>query len=306
MYDIVIIGAGPAGLTAAIYGIRAGLSVVVLESMMYGGQIAGTPEVENYPSIQKISGWQLAQNIYDQAVAQGVEVKFEAVEKIELGEGNCGGIKTVVTPFNRYECKTVIIANGAKRRLLGCPGEEEFKGMGVSYCATCDGAFFRGKTTAVVGGGNTALEDSLFLSNLCEKVYLIVRKDKFRGEKRLAEAVLARENIEILYSHVVDRIEGDGLVSAVIVKDSGGETKKLDVSAVFVAIGMVPDNGAFADVVELDDAGYIVADETCKTSCAGIFAAGDSRTKEVRQIITAASDGAVAAVAAANLVNAEG
>lgn len=303
MYDILIIGAGPAGLTAAIYGIRAGMSVLVLESMMYGGQIAGTPEVENYPSIQKISGWQLAQNIYEQAAAQGAEIRFEAVTGIEENEK---GIKTVITPAGRYDCRTVIIANGAKRRLLGCPGEEEYKGRGVSYCATCDGAFFRGKVTAVVGGGNTALEDSLFLSNLCEKVYLIVRKDRFRGEKRLADSILARDNIEILYSHVVESIKGDELVTGVKVKDKEGKTKELSVSAVFVAIGMEPDNSLFSEFVDIDEAGYITAGESCRTSREGVFAAGDSRTKEVRQIITAAADGAVAAIAAANLVNGAG
>ncbi|MDO4482232.1 MAG: thioredoxin-disulfide reductase [Bacillota bacterium] len=300
MYDILIIGAGPAGLTAAIYGIRAGMSVLVLEAMMYGGQIAGTPEVENYPSIQKISGWQLAQNIYEQAAAQGAEIRFEGVTGIKEDEN---GIKTVITSGGRYESKTVIIANGAKRRLLGCPGEEEFKGRGVSYCATCDGAFFRGKVTAVVGGGNTALEDSLFLSNLCEKVYLIVRKDRFRGEKRLADSVQARENIEVLYSHVVDSIEGEDLVSSVKVKNGDGVIREIPVSAVFVAIGMEPDNGLFADFVDIDEAGYIIAGESCRTSRNGVFAAGDSRTKEVRQIITAAADGAAAAIAAANLVN---
>lgn len=300
MYDIVIIGAGPAGLTAAIYGIRAGMSVLVLEGMMYGGQIAGTPEVENFPSIQKISGWQLAQNIYEQAAAQGAEIRFEGVTGIEEDER---GIKTVITSGGRYAGRTVIIANGAKRRLLGCPGEEEFKGRGVSYCATCDGAFFRGKITAVAGGGNTALEDSLFLSNLCEKVYLIVRKDRFRGEKRLADSVMARKNIEVLFSHVVDSIEGDELVSAVNVKDNEGVVRKIPVSAVFVAIGMEPDNSLFSNFVDIDEAGYIIAGESCRTSRKGVFAAGDSRTKEVRQIITAASDGAAAAIAAANLVN---
>lgn len=301
MYDIVIIGAGPAGMTAAIYGIRSGLSVLVLEASVYGGQITVTPEVENYPSIQKISGWQLAQNIYEQAIAQGAEIRFEAVERIEKTDDK----KIVVTSSNRYECKAVIIANGAKRRLLDCLGEEEYKGRGVSYCAACDGAFFKGKKAAVVGGGNTALEDSLFLSNLCEKVYLAVRSDKFKGEKRLRDAVLARNNIEIFYSSTAEKIEGEDTVSSFTIKNSMGKLKSLEVSAVFVAIGMVPDNDNFADVVELNEAGYIVADETCRTSCEGIFAAGDCRTKEIRQIITAAADGAVAALGAANQINAD-
>ena len=306
MYDIVIIGAGPAGMTAALYGVRAGLSVVALEAFLYGGQISDTPEVENYPSIQKISGWELAQNIYNQAVAQGVEIRFEGVERVE----DLGAVKAVTAGGNRYECRTVIIANGAKRRLLGCPGEAEFRGRGVSYCAACDGAFFRDRVTAVVGGGNTALEDALFLSNLCEKVYLIHRRDRFRGEKKLVKAVLERENIEILYSWGVERIEGGDTVSALHIRrtDAGSEAdtgRILPVSAVFIAIGLVPDNEIFRGLVEIDEAGYIIADESCRTNREGIFAAGDTRTKEVRQIITAAADGAVAAVAAANLVNAE-
>lgn len=301
MTDILIIGAGPAGMTAAIYAVRAGVSAMILESNLYGGQIANTPDIENYPSIQKIAGWELAQNIYDQVVAKDVEVRFETVRGIELE----GDTRVVVTDENRYEAKTVIIANGAKRRLIGCPGEEEFSGRGVSYCATCDGAFFKGKTAAVIGGGNTALEDALYLSNLCAKVYLIHRRDSFRGERHLVNAVLARDNIEVLYSYVPVRILGEDAVNALEIQKAGGEEKlTLRTDAVFVAIGLNPDNAVFSNLIALDQAGYVVAGEDCATNIRGIFAAGDTRTKQVRQIVTAAADGAVAAIQAANVVNA--
>ncbi len=299
MYDVVIIGAGPAGLTAAIYAIRAGLKAIVLEGGMYGGQIGIAPEVENFPSIQKISGWQLAQNIYEQAVNQGADIRFERASAVDFS----GAVKRVFTEGETYEARTVIVANGARRRKLGIPGEEEFTGRGVSYCATCDGAFFKGKETSVVGGGNTALEDALFLSNLCKRVYLIVRSE-IRGEKRLADAVRARENIEIVYKYAADGIFGEGLVAGFNVRHvETGELRRLDVSAVFVAIGLEPDNSLFKDELPLDASGYILADETCATKIKGVFAAGDTRTKLLRQIITAASDGAIAAVGAANLVN---
>ncbi len=303
MFDVIIIGAGPAGLTAAIYAIRAGLKTVVLEGEMYGGQIGIAPEVENFPSIQKISGWQLAQNIYEQAVAQGADIRFEQAAAAELD----GAVKRVSTTGGEYESKTVIIANGAKRRKLKIPGEEEYTGRGVSYCATCDGAFFKGRDVAVVGGGNTALEDALFLSNLCNRVYLVVRSE-IRGEKRLADAVRSRENIEIITKHAAERISGGALVTAFDIRSlssPGSGIRRLDVSAVFVAIGLEPDNRMFEGKLALDGGGYIIAGEDCRTSVGGVFAAGDTRTKELRQIITAASDGAIAAVGAANLVNTE-
>lgn len=299
--DILIIGAGPAGLTAAIYAARAGLKTVVFDRMIYGGQVANTLEVENYPAIAKISGVDFSNAIYEQAVNLGAEVRFEAVEKLDLD----GALKTVTTAQgNVYQGKAVIIANGAKRRSLGCPGEKELAGRGVSYCATCDGAFFRGKTAAVIGGGNTALEDALFLSNICEKVYLIHRRDTFRGEKVMADAVKARGNIEILYQTVTEEIIGQGKVSAIKVKNLADDSvRELPVSAVFVAVGFAPENGLFAPWVALDENGYIIADESCKTTCKGVYAAGDSRTKPLRQIVTAAADGAVAAFMAANEIN---
>ena len=301
--DVLVIGAGPAGLTAAIYAARAGLTVVVFDRMIYGGQVANTLEIENYPAIEKISGVDFSNAIYEQAVNLGAEVRFETVEKLELS----GRVKTITTAEgNIYHGKAVIIANGAKRRTLGCPGEKELEGRGVSYCATCDGAFFRGKAVAVVGGGNTALEDALFLSNICEKVYLVHRRDTFRGEKIMADSVKARQNVEILYNSVVEEIVGQDKTSTIKIKNRINNSKQeIPVSAVFIAVGFAPENQLFADWVNLDESGYIIADESCKTSCKGVYVAGDSRTKPLRQIVTAAADGAVAAFMAANEINLE-
>lgn len=296
-YDFVIIGGGPAGLTAAVYGLRAGRSVLVLEEQMTGGQLTLTPEVENYPSWQKISGWELAGKIADQASAAGAEIRTEQVSAIETAEGK----HTVVTEAGRYGAGVVIVANGAKRRKLGCPGEQELTGRGVSYCAVCDGAFFRGRTVAVIGGGNTALEDALYLAKVAEKVYLIHRRDSFRGEKKLQEAVLHSEKIEILWNTAVEAVEGEARVERVQL--SGDHAGGLAVDGVFVAIGLAPDNERFAPVLELDAGGYLRAGEDCRTNVPGIFAAGDTRTKEVRQILTAAADGAVAATLASNWLN---
>ena len=300
MYDVVIIGAGPAGLTAAIYSIRAGLSTIVLESSVYGGQVALTDEIENYPSIKKISGWELAQNIYDQAKELGAEVIFEQVSGISEADGRY----SVNTDKNSYPCRCVIIANGAKRRKLGCPGEAEFTGRGVSYCAVCDGAFFRGKTCAVIGGGNSALSSALYLSKLCEKVYLIHRRDSFSSEQQLTEEVLSRENVNVLYNHQTMEITGDKLVTGVLLQNTAAKEQiNLPLDAVFVAIGMEPDNSMFADILEVNEQGYLIADEECRSCRPGIFVAGDTRTKEIRQIITAASDGAIAATHAADFIN---
>lgn len=293
MYDMIIIGAGPAGLTAAVYGMRAGRSVLVLEEGITGGQLAVSAEVENYPSWQKISGWELAQKITEQAHAAGAEIRYEPVADLESRDG----VHTVVTAQHRYDCRAVIVANGAKRRKLGCPGEERLTGKGVSYCAVCDGAFFRGRTVCVVGGGNTALEDALYLAKVCRKVYLIHRRDSFRGERRLQDAVEASGCIEILWNTAVEEIHGGERVESVSL--SGGHAGSLAVDGVFVAIGLAPDNDRFAHLLELDEGGYLRAGEDCRTGIPGIFAAGDTRTKAVRQILTAAADGAAAATLAA-------
>lgn len=299
MLDLVVIGAGPAGLTAAVYGLRAGLSVLVLEEGVTGGQLAVSAEVENYPSWQKISGWELAEKIAGQATVAGADIRYEPVESIEERDG----VKTVVTAQHRYDCRTVIVANGAKRRKLGCPGEERLTGKGVSYCAVCDGAFFRSRTVCVVGGGNTALEDALYLAKVCEKVYLIHRRDSFRGERRLQTAVQASEKIEVIWNTAVEEIRGDERVASVLLQ--GDWTGELPVEGVFVAIGLAPDNDRFAHLLELDGSGYLRAGEDCRTNVEGIYAAGDTRTKGIRQILTAAADGAVAATLAAASISSQ-
>ena len=300
MYDVLILGGGPAGLTAALYAKRAGISVLVLEKTIYGGQVVNTPMVENYPGIQTIAGADLAMALYDQVTSLGVEIRLEEPVSVQLDTNP----KAIATARGLYEGKTVIIANGVKRRKLGCPGEEKFSGRGVSYCATCDGAFFQGAEVAIVGGGNTALEDALFLSNNCAAVHLIHRRDQFRGSPILAEAVKKRQNIHLHLNSVVEEITGEEKVAGARLRDvTTGEETRLELSGVFVAVGLAPDNAAFAGQLALDGAGYIQAGEDCRTNLAGVFAAGDTRTKEVRQIITAAADGAVAALGAANYVN---
>ena len=275
----------------------------MLEQTVYGGQVANTPEVENYPGIQSISGVDLAMALYDQVAALGVEVRLEAPTGFRLE----GGTKEILTAKGSYTAGAVIIANGAKRRKLSCPGEDRLAGRGVSYCATCDGAFFRGREVAIVGGGNTALEDALFLAGNCSAVHLIHRRDAFRGSQILAEAVQKRENIILHYNAVVEEILGEDRVSGVRLRDTvTGEEELLPVAGAFVAIGLVPDNAAFAGQLDMDEAGYLVAGEDCRTNLPGVFAAGDTRTKEVRQIVTAAADGAVAAVHAASYLSAGG
>lgn len=299
MNDLIIIGGGPAGLTAAIYAARAGVKPLVLESLTCGGQTITTSEIENYPAITKIEGWRFAEELRRQAEQFGTDIRLERVTGLALR----GERKVITTDKGTYEAKAVIIANGAKRRKLGCPGEEEFLGRGVSYCGVCDGNFFRGKTVSVIGGGNTALEDALYLSSICKKVYLIYRRADLRVHSVEADEVRARENIELLFSSTPERIYGETRVEGVALRRTdGGEDYDLAVDAVFVAIGLEPENAVFADCVALDEGGYIAAGEACTTNVPGVYAAGDTRTKHLRQIITAASDGAVAATAAAEYI----
>lgn len=300
-FDVLIIGAGPAGLTAAVYAQRAGYRSLVLEEFVCGGQMANTPEVENYPAVGKISGAELGMNLYNQALEQGAQVEFDGAASVQLS----GAVKTVVTQSGKtYTAKAVIIANGAKRRKLGVPGEEELSGKGVSYCATCDGGFYKGKTTIVVGGGNTAVEDALYLSNICAKVYLVHRRDAFRAGKVLTDALEKRANIEVVLDTIPIKIaaeEGNGKVRSLWIKNIKTDAEQeLLADGVFVAVGLVPDNRLFAGEVTLDPAGYISSGEDCKTNLAGVFVAGDTRTKTLRQIVTAAGDGAVAAFEAGN------
>ena len=303
MHDIIIVGAGTAGLSAAIYGLRAGKSVLVLEQASYGGQIINTPEIENYPAIQKISGFEFATNLYNQAKNLGAEFAFEKVEGIE----DKGQFKEVKTKDKSYEGKTVILATGAKNRSLGVEKEEELVGKGISYCATCDGMFYRGKVVAVNGGGNTAVEDATFLSDYVEKVYVIHRRDEFRADKAEVDRLVSKPNVELVLNSTVKTLESDasGLTGLVVV-NKNGEERSLKVDGLFVAIGQAPDNQAFSDLVELDGRGYISAGESTLTKTPGIFTAGDCRTKAIRQLATAASDGAVAGLAAVSYINEKG
>lgn len=301
MTDVLIIGAGPAGLAAAIYVQRAGKKALLLEEYSYGGQIINTPEIENYPGIAKISGFDFATNLYQQAINLGAELVFEKAVEIEdkndkkIVKGSQG---------NLYEAKAVIIATGAKNRHLGINKEEELIGRGISYCATCDGDFFKGKDVAVNGGGNTALSDALFLSDYCNKVYLIHRRDEFRGEAGNLEALRKKDNVEFILNSSVSSLLGEEKLEGLeLTHKLTGEKRQIKVSGLFVAIGQEPANEDFKNVTDLDKAGYIFAGEDMRTKTAGIFTAGDCRTKEVRQLTTAASDGAVAALMACEYCN---
>lgn len=295
MYNIVVIGAGTAGFSAAIYGLRAGKKVLVLEAETYGGQIVNTPEVENYPGIKSISGFDFANNIYEQAKTLGAEVEYLKAEKVTSSD-KC---KIVHTGSKDIECRSVIIAAGVKNRKLGLDKEDELVGRGVSYCAICDGAFYKGKITGVVGGGSTALKDAEFLSAYCEKVYLIHRRDAFRGEQWLINDLKKKSNVELVLDSVVEELKADKKLEGITVKSiKTNETREIQLDGLFVAVGQVPVNDIFAPEIELDQDGYIIAGENCRTNMDGVFAAGDCRTKSVRQLATATADGAVAAVAA--------
>ena len=299
-YDIVVVGGGTAGMTAAIYAKRAGKNVILLEQEGIGGQIVTSPNVENYPGIKQISGIEFAEALYVQASDLGAEITFEKVENILPTDGKF----EVKTDMRTITAGAVILATGAKSRPLGLDKETELTGKGVSYCAVCDGAFFKGSDVAVVGGGSTALQDALFLSAYCSRVYLIHRRDSFRGEEKTVASLREKANVEFVLSSVVEAIKGEKSVDGILVKDikTGTVTEK-SVAGIFVAIGQVPRNEEFASLVELDAYGYIKAGEDCKTSLQGVFAAGDCRTKEVRQLTTAAADGAVAALAACQYID---
>lgn len=290
MYDIIIIGSGPAGLSAAIYAQRACLDTIVIEKNgISGGQVLNTWEVDNYPGFPGVTGFELSRQFREHANKLGARVVQDEVVQVELS----GNVKKVVCEEETYEARCVILASGAHHRTLEVPGEEELRGAGVSYCATCDGAFFRGGTVAVVGGGDAALEDAIFLARMCEKVYIVHRRDKLRGAKRLQERLQALENIEFVWNSETAAIEGNGQVEALRLRQTQtGEERRLDVDGVFIAVGIAPESELYAGQLELDEQGYIRADESGQTSVPGVFAAGDVRTKALRQILTAASDGA--------------
>lgn len=288
MYDVVIIGAGMAGLTAGIYAARGNLKVKILEEKSFGGQIINSLNVENYPGFLSIKGFDLAKYFYDQALSLGCEISIEKVIKIDEHK--------VITKTQEYEAKSIIIASGLNVKKLNIEKEDELVGKGISYCATCDGNFYRGKKVLVVGGGNTALEDALFLSNIAEKVYIMIRRDEFRGDKIFVERIMNSSNIEVIKKANVKTILGDDCLKGVTYQQEN-EIKNLDIDGLFVAIGRIPDSDYLNGVVELDKDGYVISDN-CETNKDYIFVAGDIRTKNLRQVITAASDGAIAATKA--------
>lgn len=290
IYDVIIIGSGPAGLSAAIYAQRAKLSTIIIEAnYISGGQVVNTYEVDNYPGLPGISGMDLSTTLRDHAEKMGSEFVRDQVLKLELE----GKVKKVITKNEEYKSRTILLATGAKHRQLGVPGEQKLAGSGVSYCATCDGAFFKDKTVAVIGGGDVALEDAIFLARICKKVYLIHRRDEFRAAKIIQDNLFTQENVEVLWNSVVTEIQGDFQVKSLTVQDvKSKEEKKLQVDGCFIAVGIIPNSELAQGQLELDAGGYVVAGEDGESSIPGVFAAGDVRTKLLRQIITAASDGA--------------
>ena len=300
MYDIIIIGGGPAGLTAAIYARRAGKTVLVIEKNAFGGQITWSPKVENFPSHVSISGAELGDRLLEQAMEQGAEVELEEVTAVNVQ----GDIKTVLCESGaEFQGKALIIATGAKPRMLGLPREEELIGSGVCFCAVCDGAFYKGCDVAVNGGGNSALQDAVLLSEKCSKVYIIHRRDSFRGEAALVDILRKKTNVEFVLEASITGLEGENELTAITVNQKGTQ-RRIPVQGLFVAIGHAPDNGIFSKLIELDRAGYAASGEDCLTRSAGIFVAGDCRAKSVHQLTTAVADGSVAALAACSWLDA--
>lgn len=294
IYDILIIGGGPAGLTAATYACRAGKSVLVIEKAAFGGQITWSPKVENFPSVVSISGAELGDRLMEQAMEQGAEVELDEAVSASLD----GDVKRIICDSGAiFEGRSVIIATGARPKMLGIENEEALVGNGVCFCAVCDGAFYKGRTVAVSGGGNSALQDALLLSEKCEKVYLIHRRAQFRGEAKLVDALEKRGNVEFVTESTITALLGDGELTGIKLAQNGAE-RQIALDGLFVAIGHTPDNGIFKEYIDFDAAGYADAAEDCLTKTAGVFVAGDCRKKSVRQLTTAAADGSVAALAA--------
>jgi len=295
MYDIIVVGAGPAGLTAAIYARRADKSVLVLDKGMFGGQMTFSPKIENYPGYDQISGNELAEKLVSQAIALGAEIDMCEV----TGVRKEGSLFCVSDGNEDFLASTVILATGSRHRLLGIEREADFIGDGISFCAVCDGAFYAGKTVAVIGGGNSALQEAIMLSDICEKVFVVQNLDVLTGEEKLANILYSRDNVEIICGNVVESITGEENFTGIIIKNTAtGDKTRLDLDGMFVAIGQVPENEAYRELVTLSDRGYIVSDENCLTDTEGLFVAGDCRTKNIRQIATACGDGATAALAA--------
>lgn len=295
MYDIIIVGAGPAGLTAAIYARRANKKVLVLEANTYGGQIINTSSIENYPVNPGISGFDFATKLYNQTKDLGAEIKFEKVIDIKEQE--------VITTKETYKTKTIILATGADNRKLKLENEEKLTGKGISYCATCDGPFYKNKTVAVNGGGNTALEDAIYLSDIAQTVYLIHRRDEFKAEQVLIDQLKEKQNIKTILNSTITKINGENKLESIEITNNNKETKTLELDALFIAVGQVPETENFKKLINIDEKGYVIATEDCKTNIPNIFVAGDNRTKQLRQLVTAASDGAVAATQAIKYIN---
>ena len=296
MYDIIIIGGGPAGLTAALYAKRANKSVLVIEKATFGGQITYSPKVENIPGFLSLSGNEFAEKMIEQVLEQGAEVEMAEVTGITKND-----TFTVHTDSGDFEGKTVIIASGAKHRMLGLDREEQFVGEGISFCAVCDGAFYEGKTVAVIGGGNSALQEAILLSDLAKKVYVVQNLDCLTGEQKLQEQLTSKDNVEIILGTVVEELIGENELTGIKVKSNCGQTDILDIDGMFVAIGLIPQNEPFAEHIALNAWGYADAGEDCKTTCEGVFVAGDCRSKRIRQV----ADGAVAALAACDYIDAK-
>lgn len=300
MYDIIIVGAGPAGLTAALYALRADKKVVIIEKESFGGQVTFSPKIENYPGFVETSGNELAEKLLEQVTAHGAEIELEEVTAIEDKED----FKIVTAGNQTFEGKAVILATGSKHRHLGLEKEDDFIGEGVSYCALCDGAFYSGKTVAMIGGGNTALQEAVMLSDICEKVIMIQNLDNFTGEQKLVNILQKRNNVKFIMGTVVEELIGDDSLKAIKIKNvASGETKEIELDGIFVAIGQVPANEPFKNVAKLNNWGYFEADEACESGTPGIFVAGDARSKRIRQITTACSDGTIASLAAIHYID---
>ena len=297
MYDIIVIGGGPAGLTAALYACRANKTVLVMEKAAFGGQITYSPKVENIPGFVSLTGNEFAEKMVEQVLEQGADV--EPCEVLEIKDGD---IKTVVTDSGEFQSKAVIIATGAKHRLPGIERETDFIGNGISFCAVCDGAFYEGKDVCVLGGGNSALQEALLLSDLAKKVYVVQNLEKLTGEAKLADKLYEKENVEVITSTVITELLGNDELNGVVIKNNAGEFRTLTVDGLFVAIGLIPQNDIFANVLKLNAYGYADVDESCKADTKGVFVAGDCRSKRIRQVATACADGAIAALAACDYV----
>ena len=302
MYDIIVVGGGAAGMTAALYALRNGKSVLVIEKESFGGQMTQSPKIENYPGKLQVSGMELADEMMNQILEQGADIEIETVASIFPDDG---GWIVATEEGGAYEAKAVVIATGVKHRMLGLPGEDDLVGDGVSYCAVCDGDFYTDKVVCVVGGGNSALQDAILLSEKCKEVIMLLRRQVFRGEEKLQEVLFSHPNVSARMDVVISSLVAgnNGLEAVEIENRTTGEKQRIDCDGLFVAIGLVPENGAFAELADLDDWGYFDSDESCTTKSPGIFVAGDCRNKEIRQITTATADGAVAALAACRYID---